>query len=186
MPRLFVALPLAPDVAREVSALQRGLPDVRWTSEDDLHLTLRSVGEVDHPTFCEIGEALTNVSMAPFDLRLAGLGQFPPRGPLRQLWVGVEKNEALERLKRRVDRSLSGLDLPNDRRRFVPHVTIARFRGTPATARFGSWIAARSLFRGSAFPVSDFCLFSSRLRPEGAEHLIEARYDFVTGAMERV
>lgn len=185
MPRLFIAIRPPEETAHELDRLCQGLPDARWTDLEDFHLTLRFVGEVDHETFYDIGETLGEISLPPFDLTLRGLGQFPPRGPLRHLWVGVEASEALERLRRRVERKVAAAGVAAERRKWVPHVTLARFRTPPPEPRLASWLGARSLFRATPFPVSSFGLFSSRLRPEGAEHVLEAEYDFVTGVMER-
>ena len=185
MPRLFTALEIPEGVRARIDRLCSGLPGVRWTDADELHLTLRFIGEVDHDTFCEIGEALASISLPPFDLVLEGIGQFPPRGPVRHLWVGVEASEPLTRLRRRIDRCLRDCGVTPESRKYTPHVTIARIRAPLPEGRLASWIAARNLFRSQPFPISRFTLFSSRLRPEGAEHTIEAEYDFVTGVMER-
>ena len=185
MPRLFVALEIPDNVRSEIARLCRGLPDVRWTDPDDFHLTLRFVGEVDHNTFCDLGEALASICQNPFELTLQGIGQFPSRGPLRHLWVGAEASDDLLRLKRKVERQVVDCGIEPDRRKFTPHVTIARLRSPPPESRLASWLVGRSLFRTSSFPVSRFTLFSSHLRPEGAEHITEAEYDFVTGVMER-
>jgi 2'-5' RNA ligase len=186
MPRLFVALDLPEETIDELARLCQGLPGARWTEPEDFHLTLRFLGEVDLPLFYEIGEALADVQLPPFELELVGLGTFPPRGPATALWVGVRDASVLDPLRRRIDRLLDRLGLPREKRRYVPHVTLARFRLPPPDDRLGSWIVRRALFRSGPFPVSSFNLYSSRLRPEGAEHQIEASYDFVTGVMERV
>jgi 2'-5' RNA ligase len=173
------------EVADQLDRLCVGLPAVRWTDSQQFHLTLRFIGEVEQGTFYEIGSALAEVSHPPIELRLKGLGQFPPRGAPQTLWAGLEEPEALGPLKRRVERALESVGLAAERRKFTPHVTLGRFRAPPAEGRFGSWLAGRSLFRSSAFPVSAFGLYSSVLRPEGAVHALEAEYDFVTGVMER-
>lgn len=186
MPRLFIALPMPEEVAIDLERLSTGLPGARWSEPDDYHLTLRFVGEVDHQSFWELGQALAAVRVPPFELALKGLGLFPPRGEPHTLWVGVEDPEVLAPLKRRVDRVARELGLPDERRNFHPHVTIARFRFPPPPDRLGSWLKGRALFRTRPFPVSHFHLCSSVLRPEGAEHTLEAAYDFVAGVMERV
>ena len=76
--------------------------------------------------------------------------------------------------------------MPPERRKFQPHVTLGRFREPPPQQRLASFIAGRALFRGEPFMVSGFSLYSSVLRPEGALHVREAVYDFVSGVMERV
>lgn len=185
MIRLFVAIPIPEEIAEEVDRLCDGLPGVRWTDMDDFHLTLRFIGEVDEPTFCDIGEALAGVSMEPFEMRLRGIGHFPPRGHPHTLWVGVEDPEPVVRLRRRIERVLEDVGIGPERRRFVPHVTIGRVREPLPEHRFGRFLQRTSLFRSSPFPVSGFTLFSSQLRREGALHIVEAEYDFVTGAVER-
>jgi 2'-5' RNA ligase len=185
MPRLFIAIPMPEEVAAQLERLCVGLPATRWTDPEQFHLTLRFIGEVPQGTFYEIGEALTAVSHIPIELRLKGLGQFPPRGAPQTLWTGVENPEALTPLKRRIVRALESAGLEPERRKFMPHVTLGRFRFPPPEDRFGSWLAGRALFRSSAFPVSAFGLYSSVLRPEGSLHALEAEYDFVTGVMER-
>lgn len=186
MPRLFIALELPDETVAELDRLCVGLPGARWTPVDGFHLTLRFIGEVDHQTFCDIGEGLASVSLRPFEMRLKGLGEFPPRGPMHTLWAGVEAPEGLMQLRRRVDRVLEEVGVERERRKFVPHVTLARFREPPPHERYASWLARRALFRTAPFPVSHFTLCSSILRPDGAEHLPEASYDFVSGVAERV
>ena len=185
MPRLFIALAMPDEIAGELDRLCVGLPGIRWTESEQFHLTLRFIGEVDHGTFLEIGAGLAAVERAPFELRLKGLGQFPPRGAPQTLWVGLEDAAPLASLRRRVERVLDEVGLPAERRKFAPHVTLGRFRLPPPESRFGSWFAGRALFRSSAFPVSGFELYSSQLRPEGSLHSLEAAYDFVRGVMER-
>ena len=185
MPRLFVAVPMPDEVAAQLERLCVGLPAVRWTDAERFHLTLRFIGEVETGTFYEIGEALAEVSHPPIELRLKGLGHFPPRGGPQVLWAGVESPESLAPLKRRIERALESVGLEPERRKFTPHVTLGRFRSPPPEGRFGSWLAGRSLFRSSPFQVSAFDLYSSQLRPEGPLHTLEAEYDFVTGVMER-
>jgi 2'-5' RNA ligase len=187
MPRLFIAIDIPNDVAFQLERLCVGLPAIRWTPPDEFHLTLRFIGEVDHPTFYEIGEALGTVSLRPFEIGLEGLGLFPPRGAPHTLWAGVDDVDGgLMTLKRRIDRVLDEAGLEPERRKFVAHVTLGRFREPPPVERLASFLASRTLFRTERFPVSGFTLYSSRLRPEGALHAVEAEYDFVSGVMERV
>ena len=101
--------------------------------------------------------------------------------------MGVEDLEGgVSTLRRRIDRVLEEVGLEPERRKFVAHVTLGRFREPPPEARLASFLASRGLFRTARFPVSSFTLFSSRLRPEGALHTAEAEYDFVSGVVERV
>ena len=186
MPRLFIALAMPEEIAEEIDSLCTGLPGVRWTELEQFHLTLRFIGEVDHNTFYDIGEALMSVSAPPFEMRLKGIGQFPPRGAPHTLWVGVEDAEPLLRLRRRIERVLAEVGLEPEHRKFTPHVTLGRVKEPLPQDRFGSFLRRTALFRSSPFAVSSFGLYSSLLRPDGAVHTLEAEYDFVTGTVERV
>ncbi len=185
MPRLFVAIAMPAELNDAFDHLARGFPDARWSEFDDLHLTLRFIGGVEHSTFYEIGEALAGVCLPPFELELCGIGQFPPRGRLRQLWIGVSANAALDRLRRRIDRRVLEAGLLPERRKFVPHVTLARFRQPPPERQVTSYLGRHTLVRLPPVPVNSFGLYSSILRAEGAEHVLEAEYDFVKGRMRR-
>jgi 2'-5' RNA ligase len=181
MPRLFVALDLPEPVKRSLEPLARGLGDVRWSTPDQQHLTLRFIGEVDNGVTRDIVETLATVPAMPFQLTLRGLGHFPPRGEPRVLWVGVEKNAELGRLKRRIDRALREAGVAPESRKFAPHVTLARIRAPLSPVRLGTYLMRHALYRSEAFPVSSFHLYSSWLRPEGADHQLEASYELVPG-----
>src|SRR5687767_1722488 len=181
MLRLFVALPLPDSVKRSLEPLARGLGDVRWLSPEQQHLTLRFIGEIDNGRLDEVAEALALVPGEPLEVRLEGLGHFPPRGEPRVLWVGVAKNPELASLKRRIDRALAQVGLSPETRRFAPHVTLARIRGPLARDRLATYLMRHSLYRSAAFPVSDFHLYSSWLKSAGAEYQLEASYELVPG-----
>lgn len=179
--RLFVAVEL-PDAVREgLSRLCADVPGARWVEPEQMHLTLRFIGEVDGLVEREVVDALARVRAEPFSVSLSGVGHFPPRGLPRVLWAGVERSEALAALHDRVERALQRAGLEPERRRFFPHVTLARLRGTPARA-VGSFLVAHGLYRSPAFAVDVFHLYSSRLTPKRAVYRIEASYPLVERA----
>jgi 2'-5' RNA ligase len=157
------------------------LGDLRWLTPDQQHLTLRFIGEVDNGRLDEIADALALVQGWPFEVRLEGLGHFPPRGEPRVLWVGIAKNPDLKSLKRRIDRALADLGLAPEARKFAPHVTLARIRGPLSPDRLGTYLMRHSLYCSESFAVSDFHLYSSWLKPHGAEYQLEASYELVPG-----
>ena len=116
MIRLFVALALPEDVRRRLEMLRGGLPGARWQSAEQMHLTLRFIGEVDGAAFREIGDALAHIEAEPFSLTLEGVGRFPPRGRVRILWAGVVQNPALMRLRERTEAVITGLGFEPDGR----------------------------------------------------------------------
>ena len=186
MARLFVALDLPDDIKQSLEILTRGLGDVRWLAPEQQHLTLRFIGELDNGRVNDVAEALSLVPGIPFEVSLKGLGHFPPRGEPRVLWVGVESSGELKRLKRRIDRALLQASLPPEARKFAPHVTIARLRRSPSPHRLGSYLMRHSLYQSDPFPISSFRLYSSWLKPEGAEYHVEASYELVPGLEEEL
>lgn len=175
MPRLFVALDL-PDVIRErLSALCCGLPGARWVAPEQMHLTLRFIGDVDSTIFRDVREALCEVRGERLSLRLEGIGFFPPRGKPRVVWVGIAANEKLVRLRNRIESILVRAGLEPEGRKYSPHITLARLKNTPA-ARIGAYLSHNGLFATEQFEVHEFFLYSSVLNAKGAKHYIEAGY----------
>jgi len=176
MYRLFVAVDLPESVKSSIKAICNGLPDARWVDVQQLHLTLRFIGEVDSGLFNGIKNSLAEVSETSFSLTLNGVGCFPPKRPPRVLWIGMESNTTLIRLAEKVERILvekNGLE--PDQRKFSPHITIARFReSTPA--KITDYLTRNGSFRTESFPVDEFHLYSSTLTRAGAEHKREISY----------
>lgn len=175
MYRLFVAISLPEDVKDEIQSLSYGLPGARWLDSDQTHLTLRFIGEVDGGRFGEIKETLAEVSFDPFSLSLQGVGHFPPRGMPRVLWVGVKAPDELAGIKSRIDSALRRTGVELEKRKFSPHITIARLKNTPKS-RVAGFIAAHNLYQSREFEVDQYHLYSSVLTPKGAIHTLEVSY----------
>ncbi len=184
MTRLFVALDLPRYHKDALATMQQGLPDVRWTDPDTMHVTLGFIGEADRRLTEDLIEALGMVHTRPFALELKGLGHFPPRGPLRQLWVGVRPEPELDRLQRRVARALGDAGIKLEKRKFTPHVTIARCRFPPPEERLQSYLQRHSLIRLPATEISDFHLYSSWLGGGAPHYEIEASWELVPGVAD--
>ena len=176
MPRLFVALRVPDPLRAEVEELQSGLRTARWLDGDGLHLTLAFIGEVEGSVRHRIEAALAGVTARALRMELHGLGCFPPRGAPRALWTGASPKAELVSLARSVRHALGRAGPAPDRRRFMPHVSIARFRRPPPAAELARYLAAHSLFRTPPADVASFHLFSSALRPSGARYTMEATF----------
>ncbi|MEN8258809.1 MAG: RNA 2',3'-cyclic phosphodiesterase [Thermodesulfobacteriota bacterium] len=175
MPRLFIAIDLPDKIKEEVSLLCSGLPGARWVPDEQIHLTLRFIGEVEHPLVAELDSRLDEVRCKPFPLHIKGLGVFPSLSKPRVLWVGLKKSTALLELRKKVDSVVRHLDIPLEKKKFSPHITIARLHKRPGP-RLGTYLAGNNLFRQPPFRVNSFRLYSSILKPEGAIHTCEAEY----------
>lgn len=175
MTRLFTALEIPAAVKTHLSLLKGGLPGARWIDADNYHLTLRFIGDIDGRMADEVAAALDRVYRPPFELTLSGLDCFSSGRAPHSLFARVEPTPALVELQAEHERILQRIGLPAEGRRYVPHVTIARLRGT-TSADVAHWLAAHGDFRVPSFPVDRFVLYSSRASVGGGPYLIEEAY----------
>lgn len=120
MPRLFIAVEIPVGIKEALKALSRELSQARWVPSDQLHLTLRFIGDVCPDTMAAIKERLGRLSFPPFSLTLRGTGHFPPRGTPRVLWVGIEASPALMQLQQEVELALIDCGIAPEERGFSP------------------------------------------------------------------
>lgn len=175
MHRLFCALTLPLQVAQKLALMGGGIPGARWVSEQNLHITIRFIGEVDARTADNVHEALSAIAFTPFAVKLQNIVTFGERKP-RLLYVGVAANEALQALYVRVNAALARLGLPvPEERRYVPHVTLARLYKAPRD-RIGAFMAANNILDIPTLQMENFVLMSSHKTVNGASYQIEACY----------
>ncbi len=175
MIRLFVAVELPEDVRTGLARLCAGVPDATWVKPENIHLTLRFIGEVDEGGFRDIDAALGQVLAPGFDVSLGGVGCFPKRGPPKVVWAGVAKNAALAHLYDKVESALVRTGLEPEGRKFAPHVTLARLKRA-RMGRVREFVSQNMSFEAGPFPVRSFTLFSSFLARGGAIHRPETEY----------
>lgn len=176
MPRLFTGLEIPEDVGFALSLKRGGLPGARWIDRENYHITLRYIGDVDYRTANEVSDVLDRFTrMEPFLVQLTHLGVFGGNKP-RALYAGAEVNTALTRLQAAQERALQQIGLPPDSRKFLPHVTLARLRGTGAgdAARY---MAEAMRFEPLMFNVGRFVLYSSRESVGGGPYIVEQAYE---------
>jgi 2'-5' RNA ligase len=174
MPRLFTALELPADIVFSLSLLRGGLQGARWIDKENYHITLRFIGDVDSRTADEIAGSLDQISRTSFSLELNGLGSFGSRRP-HSLWAGVTMTRELSDLQAELERRIQRIGLEPERRKFAPHVTLARLRGTSET-EVANFLALRGNFRSPPFPVGRFVLLSSRASRGGGPYIVEEAY----------
>jgi 2'-5' RNA ligase len=173
--RLFVGLDFPWNLKQRLAGLATGIPGARWVPAENLHLTLRFIGETPAYYAEEIDHALESVQVRAFPLALAGIGLFQKGGKPTTLWVGVERSEPLDHLQAKVETALQRIGLEPERRRFSPHVTLARLDSAPE-AKLAAFVQAHNLFRADPVIVEHFTLFSSRLGKEQTVYTPEVEY----------
>lgn len=172
--RLFVALAIPDAVAASLLMLESGVPGARWQEREQLHLTLRFIGEVDGRDAASVDDALAALSAPRFTLQLKGVGEFGGKQP-RALWAGVARNEALTHLQKKIETALQRIGRPPETRKYIPHVTLARLRAT-SPGRVMDFLVDHALYQSLAFEIAEFVLYSSELTPNGSLYIPERRY----------
>jgi len=173
--RLFIALDLPWELKSRLALLCGGIPGARWIASENFHLTLRFIGEVYPSQAEEIDHALAAIRAPAFDLSLAGVGTFSKAGRPAALWVGADRNPTLEHLQTKIETALRRAGLEPERRRFAPHVTLARLDNIPE-AKIAAYVQAHNLFRAAPVPMEHFTLFSSVLGRDGSVYTPEVEY----------
>ena len=173
--RLFVGLDLPHSLRERLSFLSGGVPGARWVPPENYHITLRFIGEVAAHQAEEIDLALAALRARGFALSLTGVGTFEKGGRPIALWVGVERNPQLDLLQSKIETACQRTGLEPERRRFAPHVTLARL-DNPVESKLAAFVQANNLFRAEPMPVTHFTLFSSRLGKEASVYTAEVEY----------
>jgi 2'-5' RNA ligase len=174
MHRLFIAI-RPPEAIRDLLIdVMNEDPGLRWVADEQLHLTLRFVGEVERPMAKDLAAALSRLQFDKFDLKISGVGSFDHRGG-GALWAGVDPRQAVAALAAKVERVCQEIGLEPERRAFHPHITLARWKGRSSHAADGVIERARGL-SSAPFEVDRFILFESHLSRHGPHY--EAVADF--------
>src|ERR1700761_2945513 len=173
--RLFVALSIPDVVAHGLMLLQGGVRGARWQAREQLHLTLRFIGEVDGRDAHALDDALAGIDAPAFELQLHAVGQFGNKQP-HSLWAAARQNDLLDHLQRKVDSAIRRVGVPADAHKFTPHVTLARLRH-PDLDKTREWLTHHALFTSSKTAVDAFHLYSSKLTSDGSIYRIEQTYD---------
>ncbi len=169
--RAFVAIDLPDPVRTALEAVQEALPFGRPADPDQLHLTLAFLGEQPNDLVEAAHQALEGIRFPSFETQLHGLGTFGDRQPTT-LWAGLRDPTEVKALHDRLLPALHGAGIVLERRRFRPHVTLARFdrTGPPDHERLARFLARWERFPSPAFRVEAFGLWRSTLLKSGAVH----------------
>ena len=166
MHRLFVAI-RPPDAMRaRLLAIMGGISGARWQTDDQVHLTLRFIGEVDRHRAGDVLAALGSIHHPRFEIELNGLGTFDRRGQPETVWAGVTPHAPLKSLHKKVDQAIARVGVPPDERAYLPHITLARLKRSSGTVR--DLLEQSGGLRSPPFRIDHFALFESQLTPEGA------------------
>ncbi len=175
MIRLFVALDLPAELKTHLAMLAGGIPGAKWVPPENYHLTLRFIGEVENWRAQEVDDALANIRARPFELALTGAGLFEKAGRVQSIYISAARNESLGFLACKIETALQRIGLQPERKKFTPHVTLAR-TDKAAPEKLISWVQAHNLFRAAPLMVEHFTLFSSQLGKQNSVYTPEVDY----------
>lgn len=173
MHRLFVAIRPPEDIRDQLIDAMDDSPELRWVGDDNLHLTLRFIGEVERPVANDVAAALTGLAFPPFELAISGAGRFD-HGRRGALWAGVSPKEQVKTLAAKVERACQAAGLDPERRAYHPHITLARWSG--GKPRLDAWLEQHSCLRSDPWVAREFILYESRLGHSGAHYTPIASY----------
>lgn len=178
--RIFVAIALPEPLKQQLSALTVPIGGVRWTEPENLHLTLRFIGDVSPETAGEIQAALCDIQSPPFSLQLKGVGTFPanPRKPPRIIWAGLSNPPAIQSLHEKIETTVRDLGPTPDNRPYTPHITLGRVKTADdhTVSAIGQFLERNAAFHTEAFISAEFHLMESQLSASGAKYTSLARY----------
>jgi 2'-5' RNA ligase len=176
--RTFIAIELPKEIKEALASLQQGLKnsgaDVKWVQPENIHLTLKFLGEIDEQVLAKIINILevTAENQNSFYLNLSSLGAFPNMNFPRVIWIGIKKGDSqIQEVASKLEKEISGIGIPKENRAFSSHITLGRVKSglnrDKLTKKLNE-LAGNFLKEGScAFPVKKITLFKSTLTPQG-------------------
>jgi len=182
--RLFVTLEIPSAVRENLGALLKSLrtvsPQTRWVRPENLHVTLKFIGEVPETKLAAIRSALAGARCdQPVTLDFRGLGFFPNEKHPRVFWAGIEASPNLKDLAADIDRATEKLGIPREQRPFAPHLTLARFEPPGLPEKLRSAIQENAARDFGSLHTSQYHLIESKLKPSGAEYTTLESFAFV-------
>jgi 2'-5' RNA ligase len=181
--RLFVALEIPSAVRENLAALLASLRAIakepRWVRPENLHVTLKFLGEVAEGKLEGVRSALRHIrSESAVALEFRGLGFFPNDKHPRVFWAGMDGTTNLKTLAADIDAAVEKYEIPCEQREFSPHLTLARFERGRLPEKLRSAIATYAQREFGSLRTSEFQLIHSKLKTSGAEYTTLERFQF--------
>lgn len=180
MHRLFIAIHPPEQVCDLLLDTMEAVDGARWQDADNLHLTLRFVGEVERTTAEDLAAELGRIRATPFPLAIAGVGHFEKSSRAgsrpHAIWAGLTDSAPLRALRKQVERACVIAGLGREERRFVPHITLARLNAS--TGPVAHWLTTHGTLRSEPWLVDGFSLYESQLTAHGSIYAEVVRFPF--------
>jgi RNA 2',3'-cyclic 3'-phosphodiesterase len=183
--RLFIALEIPSEIHNALAAFLKELqpiaPKTKWVRPENLHVTLKFLGETDPAKLGQIESTLKTVRSAkPVTLEFRGLGFFPNEKRPRVFWAGMSSSANLRMLAADIDESMHQHGFALEQRAFAPHLTLARFNPPGLPATLGSTAKQHASRVFGSMTAREFHLIESKRKPTGAEYTTLKSFPFTT------
>ncbi len=173
--RLFAALRPPESVCDALLDTMEGIPGARWQDADNLHITLRFIGEVDCHQYADVMTALESVPLRPFPIRIAGVGYFEGKRRPSAIWARIETGNALRDLQHSIEMACRRAALSAETRKFIPHITLARLNS--GSGPIVGWLSRHGDLSIGPWQAEAFSLFASSLTSKGAIYEEISRFE---------
>jgi 2'-5' RNA ligase len=173
--RTFIAIEIPKTVISKIRELQGVIKaygfKIRWVRAENIHLTLKFLGDIEEIKINEIAEAVSKTAEqhSPISLKAKGIGVFPGIKRPHVLWVGLSGQlEALIKLQQTLDENLIALGFSSEERPFKGHLTMGRIKDRIDVKKLGDALMAFRRFESETFTTGQIILYKSELTPSGA------------------
>jgi 2'-5' RNA ligase len=167
---IAVDVPGGPALQALAEDLRKASPSLKVVDTDQLHLTVKFLGDTEDGLVAEIVTAIREATadLRPFQIRVRATGAFPSLGRMNVIWVGVDGAEPIARIADSLEASLEPLGFPRERRPWKPHVTLARVKGQQNHDRVRRILEVHVTEDFGVHTVDAVHLKKSVLAPQGA------------------
>jgi len=175
--RVFIAIELPQAIKDSLNSIQEKLKtsgaDVKWVRPQNIHLTLKFLGEISEEQLAKIKTTLDNTAKdkKKFSIRISSLGAFPKINSPRVIWVGIDKGDReIQELAKALEERIEKIGIPKEDRSFSSHITIGRIRSNQARDKLVATLKSlENHFKETPqeLVVQRISLFKSTLTPQG-------------------
>lgn len=174
MARLFFGLEIPSEIKHRLLKVRSAVSGAKWQSAEQLHITLLFLGSVEELQLEAVANAAREIQSEPFELSVAGLGCFGQSRRPRNLWAGVQPEAPVAAIHEALGQRMENLGFEAERRSFLPHITLARFKRQPGSVE--GLLAEQGASVFGQFAVTEFALFESKPGPAGSVYRVIERF----------
>jgi len=170
MYRLFIAIDLPKPVKNRLEVLQKHIDGVKWIELQQMHLTIRFLGNVDEELYQKLLSNLKKIRSPSFVYSIKGVGVFPNIHRPKVLWAGVEADDRLSILYQKIEEVVISSGFDPQERDYKPHITLGRVKRRLHSEECQTFLGKHENLEITDIKVDNFILYQSRLTRHGALH----------------